>query len=106
MANTRNSGEVHFKIVRTIAPIVAYDNGWTKELNVVSWNGAVPKYDIRDWNPSHEKMNRGITLHEPEVKALAELLQAKILQGGDNLQADIASFNNEKPTADPVVTTA
>ena len=94
MANNRNSGEVHFKIVRNIAPIVTYENGWSKELNVVSWNGAVPKYDIRDWDPTHVKMNRGITLHEAEAKALAEVLAEKILRGGDNLQTDIASFKD------------
>lgn len=96
--NNRNSGEVHFKIVRSIAPIVTYDNGWSKELNVVSWNGSAPKYDIRDWDPTHVKMNRGITLHEVEAKALAELLEAKILKGGDNLETDIANFNNNKTT--------
>lgn len=42
--------------------------GWTKELNIVSWNGAAPKYDIRDWAQDHEKMGKGITLTEEEAR--------------------------------------
>ncbi len=48
--------------------------GWTKELNKVSWNGAEPKYDIRDWSPDHEKMGKGITLTDEEVEKLKGLL--------------------------------
>jgi len=28
--------------------------GWTNKLNLISWNGREPKYDIRDWAPKHE----------------------------------------------------
>lgn len=49
-------------------------NGWTKELNLVSWNDNDPKYDIRDWDPKHEKMSRGITLTEEEAYELSILL--------------------------------
>lgn len=52
--------------------------GWTKELNLISWNGGAPKYDIRDWAPEHEKMGKGVTLSEEEAKKLAELLAAKL----------------------------
>ena len=48
--------------------------GWRKELNLVSWNGAAPKYDLRDWAPAHEKMGKGVTLTKDEAKALAALL--------------------------------
>lgn len=36
-------------------------SGWNRELNFVSWNGANPKLDIRDWSPDHEKMGKGVT---------------------------------------------
>jgi len=49
-----------------------------KELNLVSWNGAAPKYDLRDWAPEHEKMGKGITLNADEVQELYKLL-AKIV---------------------------
>ena len=48
--------------------------GWRKELNLISWNGGEPKYDVRDWAPEHEKMGKGVTLSEEELKKLKELL--------------------------------
>lgn len=50
-----------------------------KELNLVSWNGAAPKYDLRDWAPEHEKMGKGITLSADEVQELYKLL-SKIVE--------------------------
>ena len=26
------------------------DSGWTKEANIVCWNGGSPKLDIREWD--------------------------------------------------------
>jgi hypothetical protein len=49
-------------------------NGWTKELNLISWNGGKPKYDLRDWAPEHEKMGKGITLTEQELKTLYDII--------------------------------
>lgn len=49
--------------------------GWTKELNLISRNGANPKYDLRDWAPNHEKMGKGITLNTDEVQQLYMLLE-------------------------------
>ena len=63
-----------YEIVKHIGVLSESTNGWTKELNVISWNGANPKYDIRDWAPDHEKMGKGITLTEEEAAKLRELL--------------------------------
>lgn len=38
--------------------IVRKQQGWRKELNLVSWNGRPPKFDLRDWAPDHEKWER------------------------------------------------
>ena len=46
-----------------------------KKLNLVSWNGAAAKYDLRDWAPEHEKMGKGITLSADEVQELYEILK-------------------------------
>ena len=51
-----------------------YHKNMRKELNKISWNGAAPKYDIRDWAPDHEKMGKGITLTKEEAEKLKELL--------------------------------
>lgn len=50
------------------------NKGWSKELNLISWNDREPKYDIRDWSPEHEKMGKGVTLSVEELKKLRDLL--------------------------------
>lgn len=66
--------DVKFEIKEEIGVLSESAKGWRKELNLISWNGAAPKYDIRDWAPEHEKMGKGITLSVEEAKALKELL--------------------------------
>ena len=66
--------EFSYEIKKHIGVISEGSGGWTRELNLISWNGKEPKYDIRDWGPEHEKMGKGITLSAKDVKALVELL--------------------------------
>ena len=53
--------EFTYEIVKEIAVLSEGNKGWTRQLNLVSWNKGAPKYDIRDWAPNHEKM--GNELH-------------------------------------------
>ena len=62
--------EIDFTIVDELGVLSTSPKGWTKELNLISWNGREPKYDIRDWAPEHAKMGKGITLSEEEIGAL------------------------------------
>lgn len=71
--------EIKFEIKENIGTLSESAKGWTKELNLVSWNGAAPKYDLRDWAPEHEKMGKGITLSADEVQKLYKLL-SKIVE--------------------------
>ena len=66
--------ELRFEIKKSLGCISDEKGGWAKELNIVSWNGNEPKYDIRSWDDSHEKMGKGITLTEEEAAKLRELL--------------------------------
>ena len=59
-----------FKKVEEIGALSEGTKGWRKELNKISWNGAVSKFDNRDWSPDHTKMGKGITLTEEEAKEL------------------------------------
>ncbi len=68
------ASEVKFEIKEHIGVLSESAKGWTKELNIVSWNGGAPKYDLRDWSPDHEKMGKGVTMTEAEVQKLKELL--------------------------------
>ena len=67
--------DIKFEIIEELGVLSESDKGWTKELNLVSWNTAVPKYDLRDWSPNHEKMGKGITLTSDEIQKLYELLK-------------------------------
>ncbi|GAA4060285.1 YdbC family protein [Amphibacillus indicireducens] len=66
--------KVNYEIVKQIGVVSKSKTGWTKELNLVSWNDRDPKYDLRDWAPDHEKMGKGITLSKEEVDALIKIL--------------------------------
>lgn len=66
--------DIKFEITEELGALSDSEKGWNKELNLVSWNGASPKYDLRDWSPNHEKMGKGITLTADEVQELYKLL--------------------------------
>ena len=66
--------EIKFEIKETVGTLSQSPKGWNKELNLISWNGKEPKYDLRDWAPEHEKMGKGVTLNVEELKALRDLL--------------------------------
>jgi hypothetical protein len=66
--------EIKFEIEKELGSISESPKGWTKELNLISWNGKEAKYDLRDWAPEHEKMGKGITLSIDELKNLRDVL--------------------------------
>ena len=66
--------EIMFEIREELGVISEGSKGWTKQLNLVSWNDREPKYDIRDWSPEQEKMGKGITLTAEELQSLKILL--------------------------------
>ena len=66
--------DFNYEIMEELGVLSESETGWTKELNLVSWNDRPAKFDVRDWSPDHEKMGKGITLSNEEVKALKEIL--------------------------------
>ena len=68
--------DIKFEIEKELGKISESSKGWTKELNLISWNGKEAKYDLRDWSPEHEKMGKGITLSTDELRVLKELLNS------------------------------
>jgi len=66
--------EFTYEIKESLGVLGENSRGWTKELNLISWNGGNPKYDIRDWAPDHDRMGKGVTLSIDEAKELKELL--------------------------------
>ena len=63
-----------YEVVQRIAVLSQRPRGWERQLNMVSWNGNPPKYDIRDWSPDGSRMAKGISLTEEELKTLKGIL--------------------------------
>lgn len=71
--------EIVYEIVEQIAVLSESSKGWTKELNLISWNERDPKYDIREWSPDHAKMGKGVTLSPEEAAILKKALDTRDL---------------------------
>lgn len=65
--------ELKFEIIKNIGVLSESKNGWVKEVNLVSWNGGEPKYDIRSWNSDHTRMGKGVTLSAEEFSRLKNM---------------------------------
>ena len=65
-----------FFIEKQIGVISHGKGGWQVELNLVSWGGREAKYDIRSWSPDHQKMGKGITMTQEDLKTLAQLINS------------------------------
>jgi hypothetical protein len=74
MENPMN--EIKFEILKNIGVLSTSASGWSKELNLISWNDRDPKYDLRDWSADHTKMGKGVTLSAEELSALKALLNS------------------------------
>lgn len=68
---------MRYEILEHIAVLSTNRNGYTKELNVISWNGYPPKFDLREWAPDHETMSKGITLTAEELAKLLDVAEER-----------------------------
>ena len=66
--------DIKYEIIKKIGKLSTSASGWSKELNLISWNDRDAKYDLRDWSEDHTKMGKGVTLSKEELLALKELL--------------------------------
>ena len=85
--NDNQNREIEFKLVEKLGVLDTHKSGWAREVNIVAWNGKPPKFDIRDWDPEHERMSRGITLHEREAVKLAKILVQRLQMDEPQAQA-------------------
>ena len=80
MANNNNNNQrrsndpVRFEIMEHLDVLGTKENGWTKEVNIVAWNGGAGKIDVREWDPEHTRMSKGITLFDAEAEKLTRVL--------------------------------
>ena len=66
---------IMFEIVEHLGVLSTTAAGWTTELNMVSWNGRPPIFDIRKWSPDHGKCSKGLTFKDFELFKLAEIIE-------------------------------
>ena len=68
--------EVSYKIVNSIG-IISRKKAYSKEVNVISWNGRNPVYDIRVFKTGKDGEKqplKGISLDKDDLIVLKELL--------------------------------
>ena len=66
--------DIQYEIVQHFGALSSSPSGWSKQLNLISWNDREPKFDIRDWSADGVKMGKGVTLTVNELLALRDLL--------------------------------
>lgn len=76
-----DNGSIEVVIYDQIASL-SDRGGWTREMTVTAWNGGKPKFDVREWSPSHDRMSRGIVLSEAEANAVCRLYSEYKEKGG------------------------
>ena len=78
--------ELKYEIKEHIGVLSENAKGWTKEVNLVSWNDYTPKYDIREWSPDHTRMGKGVTLSTEEYENLKKLMMGEPVDlGGEDV---------------------
>jgi len=63
-----------YRVYKHIGALSRPNNGWTKELNFISWEDREPVYDIRTWNAAHTEYGKGVTLTAGQMLALKALI--------------------------------
>lgn len=68
-------GKFSYEIEEEIA-VISEKNGYSKEVNMISYNGADAKVDIRNWSieDGEKVMGKGITLTKEEAAELRDIL--------------------------------
>lgn len=66
---------VSLDLLQVVGTIARHATGWTRDLTITSWNGCFPVFDIRDWDPDHERYSHGATFTEKEMKEFLEMAE-------------------------------
>ena len=66
--------DISYEIVETLGTLSTSRSGWTKEVNMISWNGGQARLDIRSWSPGEHKPGKGVSLNQYEEEALKKIL--------------------------------
>ena len=62
---------INYTIVHHIATLSTWldqdGTRWNNEVNIISWNGKEPQFDVRAWDENHERCEYGVKLAHTEV---------------------------------------
>ena len=72
-SDLKDKNTFKYKLVKKIGVVAVNSKGWTKEVNLISYNGKKSAIDIRRWSPT-KKMSKGITFKKEELPRLIDLL--------------------------------
>lgn len=75
MARFGKDEEFKFEILKTFGEIPG-NRKWKIRLNLISWNGGEPKYDIRTWSEDGQSMGKGISLSRDELLELRKIIDS------------------------------
>jgi len=64
-----------YEIIERIGIISTTGSGWTREMNIVSFNEREAKFDLRDWAPDRASMSKGFSFTKEELLKLKELIK-------------------------------
>ena len=76
---------LEFEIVRQVGVLSEKSKGWKKELNLISWGGREPTYDLRDWSEDRRRMGKGVTLTAEELDALKKIIDEEAASLSDEV---------------------
>jgi len=93
--------EISFNIRHKIGILAVYQSGWRKEVNLVEWNGGPANVDIRDWDPSHQHMGKGVTLRPEEAGKLQWVLYRYFTGRGGELLNSRQTEQEQPAGAEP-----
>lgn len=96
----RRNDVVRFNLMEHIGVLSTKDNGWTREVNIVSWNDGTAKVDIREWAPDHKRMTKGVTLFEQEAETLAKVLADRYGLGSTGIECPAVAEEREYEKSD------
>lgn len=83
------ANDFKYEILEQLGEFSNNGRGWSKEVNIVSWNDGEGKVDIRNWSQDHSRMGKGISLTHEEARKLRDLLNDIDLGSDDESQDDI-----------------
>ena len=72
----KTNNDFKFEIVEKIGVLSTDGKGWTKEINLISYNGKPPLYDIRTYNPEGH-LGKGVTLTPEAFENLVKIIKER-----------------------------